>query len=126
MTDERRRTGARAEDLACRSLQARGYKILERNVRAPFGEIDLVAQDGNTLVFVEVRSASSARFGAPQESVTQAKQTRLTRLAQWYLVTRRLSGRAARFDVVAVVFAPDGESARVDVIRDAFEGKGAF
>lgn len=118
MTDPRRSIGARAEDLACRVLEARGYKILERNVRAPFGEIDVVARDGATIVFVEVRARSSTRFGLPCESVGPAKRARLVRLAQWYLLTRRLEGRAVRFDILSVT------AGRVDILRDAFEAPG--
>ena len=97
--------GARAERAAEEFLKSRGWRILERNYRTRLGEIDLVARDGDTVVFVEVRARSSTAFGTPQETVTREKRRRLVRTAQAYAQSRRLDV-PLRFDVVA--FSPEG------------------
>ena len=115
-----RPSGADGEDLACAWLQARGLRLRERNYRSRRGEIDLIMQDGDQLVFVEVRYRASSRYGSAAESVTAAKQTRLISAASQYLQGQ--SGtRACRFDVLALSGAK-GE--RVDWIRDAFQAAG--
>ena len=99
-----RRTRARwGEGIAAAWLRLKGYRIEARNWRCPQGELDLVARDGDTLVFVEVKTRTSASAGAPEEAVDRRKQARLVRLAQAYLA--RLGGEPppCRFDVVAVV-----------------------
>jgi putative endonuclease len=93
--------------------------VLAQNVRCPLGEIDLVARDGPTLVFVEVKSRSSAAFGLPQEAVTKDKQRRLTRLAWWYLKMHRLQHCSARFDVIAITWQETDP--RINWIVNAFE-----
>jgi len=98
----RQQRGRKGEFLAGEFLQSRGLRIICRNFRCPIGEIDLIAWDEETIVFVEVRSRYSANYGLPQESITKTKQRRLTRLAQWYLKQNRLEGKPARFDVVAI------------------------
>ena len=97
--------GERAERAAEEFLKSRGWRILERNFRTRFGEIDLVARDGDTVVFVEVRSRSSSAFGAPQETVTAAKRRRLIKTAQAWAQRRGLDS-PMRFDVVAL--SPEG------------------
>jgi putative endonuclease len=107
-------SGARAEDLCAQLLQGAGLRLLARNWRCRHGEIDLIAEEGGTLVFAEVRMRSGSGFGGAAESVTTAKRQRLLAAARLYL-----SGRAetpARFDV----FLVDGAAARVQWIRDAF------
>lgn len=110
--------GARAEREAAEFLAARGFRILERNFRCPFGEIDLVARDGATVVFVEVRYRSSDRFGAPAETVGALKRRRLIRAAQAFAQSRGLDA-AQRFDVVALT--PSGATH----IPDAFSADDA-
>lgn len=122
MTDRRRiEFGAVGEAAAVAALKRRGYKILARNVRARFGELDVVAQEGKTLCFVEIKARRSTAFGLPQEAVTRRKQWHLVRLAQWYLKSKRLTGRSARFDVVALLVGRDGRATHVEVIPNAFE-----
>jgi putative endonuclease len=96
-------------------------KIVARNARCALGEIDMVVRDGKTIVFVEVKSRFGAGYGAPQESITPAKQRKLTRLAQWYLKQHRLEGQPARFDVVAVTWR--GEESELIWIANAFEAR---
>ncbi|MHB8764523.1 MAG: YraN family protein, partial [Deferrisomatales bacterium] len=101
-----RRVGDLGEDLAARHLRSLGYRILERNYRCPLGEIDCVAVEGRTLVFLEVKTRRSARYGGPLEAVDRSKRRRLTRLARHYLMEKRLGEVPQRFDVVAVWLDP--------------------
>lgn len=117
--ETRHRKGTISEGVAAEFLKQHGLEILERNFRCPLGEIDLVAQDGKTVVFVEVRSRYGTGYGLPQESVTSHKQKRLTRLAQWYLKARRLEREPARFDVVGILWR--NREPEVTWIVDAFE-----
>ena len=108
-------SGAQAEDLACAHLERAGLKLLARNYRCPQGEIDLVMDDRDALVFVEVRYRRTNAFGTPAETVDRRKQARLQAAAGHYLLTHS-ADRACRFDVVAV----SGRDARIDWLRDAF------
>jgi len=115
----RRDRGADAEELAWRHLEGAGYVLIEKNARSRLGEIDLVVERGGTLVFVEVRSRSSRRFGTAFESVDARKQRRLGRLALAYLQRRRFLDRRARFDVIAVEWQ-DG-APMIDHLENAFD-----
>ena len=112
--------GRAAEDLAERHLRERGLAIVGRNVRSRHGEIDLVARDGATVVFVEVRLRRPGRFGDAADSITTAKRARLVAAAHEYLA--RLPGSpACRFDAVLL----DGlDAKRVVWVRDAFDAGG--
>jgi putative endonuclease len=94
--------GLRGENVAARFLQRLGYKIVGRHVCLPSGELDLVAVDGRTIVFVEVKTRESDQHSRPDEAVTPDKQRRLTRLAVTYLKRHRLHDYPARFDVVGM------------------------
>jgi putative endonuclease len=102
MTLARSRFGKTGEDLACRELQRRGYVILARRWRRRQGEIDIIARDGATVVFVEVKARAGHAFGEAVEAVTALKQRRLVQLARLYLVTQHRLDCACRFDVVAI------------------------
>jgi putative endonuclease len=119
MSLARRNTGRRGEELASAYLQAAGYRILERNYRCVFGEIDIVAEEGQTLVFAEVKSRRSGSYGDPQLAVGLQKQKKVSRVALHYLKERGLQDRCARFDVVAVKLWP--AESRIELIRNAFE-----
>jgi len=112
------RRGQAAENLALRFLQARGLSLLERNYRWRGGEIDLIMQDRDSVVFVEVRLRRNQRYGGALASIDQGKQKRLIQGAQHYLIRHRLDS-AARFDVMALT--PDKGGFIVDWIRDAFQ-----
>jgi len=112
--------GAAGEAAAAAWLEARGYQILDHNVRTRFGEIDLVARIGDVIVFVEVKSRTSARFGHPSEAVTAGKQHRLARLASGYLHVKGLDDHLARFDAVAVQLDARGGVIALEHIPDAF------
>lgn len=109
------RSGARAEQLCAELLRRSGLRIVARNWHCRHGEIDLIAEDGAVVVFVEVRLRSSAAFGGAGESITAAKRARLLAAARLYLAGRR--ERACRFDVLLL---DAHEAACVDWIRDAF------
>ncbi|MDE2038700.1 MAG: YraN family protein [Elusimicrobia bacterium] len=108
-----RELGDQAEERAAAYLAGRGYRILERNFRCRMGELDIIARSGDTVVFVEVRRRSSARFGLPQETVGPAKRRKLLRAAAFYAQQRGLDC-PQRFDVVAE--GPDG----LEHIENAF------
>ena len=124
MTFARQRLGRRAEDLVAARLERSGWRLVGRNVRLPSGELDIVALDASTLVFIEVKAG---RLGTtigpelPAHAVGRRKQLKLRRLAREWIAERRgpsgVSGY--RFDVVGVSFGPDG-LADVDHIRNAF------
>ncbi|MFB3925281.1 MAG: YraN family protein [Syntrophales bacterium] len=114
--------GKSGEDIAISSLKRAGYRIVERNYRCLFGEIDIVARDADTIVFLEVKSRRTGKFGAPQEAVGPAKQAKLSMIALNYLKQKRLDTISARFDVVAVWMPPGGEF-RAKIIKNAFDLK---
>ena len=100
--DRRRQTGRRGEEIAAAYLVEKGYKVVQRNWTCPSGELDLIMEDGDTLVFVEVRTRRGNRFGTAEESVTPAKQARLIELSGAYLQEMTPAHPAWRIDVVAV------------------------
>ncbi len=119
MTKDRIRTGREGEAIAVRYLEKEGYRVVERNYRCVFGEMDIVARDGRTCVFVEVKSRKSERFGDPGLAVDRRKQRKMSSVAMCYLKEKRLLGRPSRFDVVTVLFTP--QETRVELIRNAFD-----
>jgi putative endonuclease len=120
----RKLLGNRGEGAAARHLRSQGYRILARQWLTRWGEFDLIALDGETVVFVEVKTRRSNAAGHPAEAVTRDKQVRMTRQALVYLKRHRWLERRARFDVVAVVW-PDGAKApSVEHFRNAFEPVG--
>lgn len=109
--------GKQAEDLACRYLQARGLQLLQRNYRSKRGEIDLILQDTDSLVFVEVRYRQQPGFGTAAESVDARKQSKLLACARHFLQANAGSAdQPCRFDVVSV----NGASNEIDWIQNAF------
>ena len=120
MTQARLSLGKHGEDLACRELRRRGYAILARRYRARWGEIDIVAREDDTLVFVEVKTRRNAGFGGPSAAVNFTKQRRLINMARSYLMGVQGPEPPCRFDVVGVTVAT-GEQPGVEVIVNAFE-----
>ena len=117
-TDARQTLGILGEDLACAELQRRGYAILARRYRTRYGEIDVIAREGDTIVFVEVKARETQRFGGAAAAVTGWKQRRITRMALDFLARGRMAERPCRFDVVAIQFQ-DGK-ALIEVYANAF------
>lgn len=116
----------RGEDAAARFLKRLGYRILARRDRVDLGEIDLIALDGRTIVFVEVKTRESAETGHPAEAVDHSKQRRLTRLAIAYLKRHGLLGHAARFDVVAVTWPKGARRPTIEHFPNAFPAVGQW
>ncbi|HHL39875.1 MAG TPA: YraN family protein [Deltaproteobacteria bacterium] len=111
--------GRRGEDEAARLLTARGYRILARNYRTRRGEVDIVAADGDAIVFVEVKTRAGAGFGAPAAAVDARKMRRMTLASRAFLALHGLEDRPARFDVVSVEIR-DGRT-RCELIKNAFD-----
>lgn len=119
MPTQRDEFGLRGERIAERYLRKAGLKILARRFDTPVGELDLVFLDGQTIVFVEVKTQRDRKLLDPYERVTIPKQRKLTSAARWFLKARRFADRPCRFDVISVVAPEDGEP-MVQHIRDAF------
>lgn len=112
--------GQRGEEAAERLLKGLGYRVLERNLRTRHGELDLVCRQGDTLVFVEVKTRKAGSRAAPHQALTPAKRVRLVRAAAEYLSGRDLWGSPCRFDLVEVV-APGTAGQTLRVIPNAFD-----
>lgn len=117
--DRRRRLGGAGEEVACRFLEEKGLKILDRNWRTGSGELDIVAGDGTTVVFVEVKTRLNTSYGEPEESITREKIERIRRLAIAYMNESGLKG-GMRFDVISVLPDDTGEEWSVRHLKDAF------
>jgi putative endonuclease len=118
--DHRQSLGKLGENLACAALIQRGYAILARRYRTRLGEIDIVARDGATLVFIEVKARAGDEFGGAAAAVTAWKRRRIALMAVDYVARHRLENRPCRFDVVTVDVA-EGKPPRVEIYTHAFE-----
>jgi putative endonuclease len=116
---QKKELGKRGEDLAFRFLKKKGYRIIETNYVCKMGEMDLIAKEKDTLVFIEVKTRTSTMFGPPQLAVNSSKQRQLSKVALYYLKEKRLEDVKARFDVVAILLGQKGEE--IELIRDAFD-----
>ncbi|CAN2039027.1 putative endonuclease [Candidatus Magnetomoraceae bacterium gMMP-15] len=119
MTHRRQRFGQQGEDIAVSLLEKKGYKILERNYRTRLGEIDIIAMDGDTIAFVEVKIRRTKEFGKPKYAVTYKKQRKISITALSYLKENKKMNQRARFDVVSI-FTSFGEP-EIEIIKNAFE-----
>ena len=119
MKTKRQKFGEQGEALAVRHLKKAGYKIIETNYRTRLGEIDIIAKDKDTIVFVEVKTRTSVHFGSPKWAVTPQKQKKISMVALCYLKATDQSTARARFDVVAVISNRD--KPQVEIIKNAFE-----
>jgi len=111
-------TGPQGEELAARLLRKNGYRILERNFRTGIGEIDIIAMEKGTLVFIEVKTRTSDAFGTPFEAVTRRKRDKIKKTALLYLKNLRREV-PVRFDVVSIMLS--GSTEKMEIMRDAFE-----
>jgi putative endonuclease len=122
MKDTSKALGFRGEDLAVKYLKKKGFKVIERNYRCQCGEIDLIAREKNTLVFIEIKARSSSDFGLPQEAVGRFKQRKMIEAARTFMAERHVTEDIpARFDVVAIRLTPSGPD--IELIKDAFQGE---
>lgn len=102
-------TGKKGEELACRFITEKGFRIIERNFRFHKGEIDIIAKDNETLVFIEVKYRQNLEYGTPEEAITREKIRQLRNLAKAYLFERKISNVACRFDVIAILEVNKGK-----------------
>jgi putative endonuclease len=114
--------GKKGEDAAADHLARLGYAVRAHNVRTPYGELDLIAANGDGTVFVEVKSRRSRTHGLPEEAVTARKKSRLLASAQHYLQANGLSDSPWRIDVVAVEYDRSGSVKRIEVFENAVGG----
>ncbi|MCP4689947.1 MAG: YraN family protein [Desulfobacterales bacterium] len=119
MVTSRQTFGSKSEALAARLLKKKGYKILERNYRNKLGEIDIIAKEKGSIVFVEVKARKSNRFGPPKLAVTLDKQRKISKTALYYLKTTNQFRVKARFDVVSIRFFSD--EPEIEIIKNAFD-----
>src|ERR1700681_847907 len=122
MSRSRVALGKIGEDLACRELQRRGYAILARRYRRRTGELDIIARDGPTVVFIEVKAREGRKFGDAVDGVTGVKRRRMTRVATEYLVRHRLTDCPCRFDVVSIHI--ENEQPVIELYQKAFSPNG--
>ena len=119
MSEERMALGRWGEDEAAHFLRRNGLKILQRNYRAPVGEIDIVARHRKQLVFVEVKARRTTYYGTPLEAVGERKQRQIIRAAQWYISEHKVDKLQPRFDVIEVMPGLHGQ-ALIDYVPNAF------
>ena len=116
--------GKNSEEIAAQFLLSKGYRILERNYRTPRGELDIIAVDGDAIVFVEVKARRGMGFGEPVWAVDRKKQQHLIKASLFYLARKRIQNRSCRFDIVVIQETRDGKR-KIDLIYNALEVEGA-
>ena len=119
MQNKPQKFGEKSEDLAAWYLKKNGYKIIEQNYRNKLGEIDIIAREKQTIVFVEVKSRRSIRYGSPKWAVTPQKQRMISMVALHYLKASKQTDAKARFDVVAIISNRD--EPRIEIVKNAFD-----
>ena len=110
--------GKKGEEVALSYLKSKKYKIIEKNLRNRFGEIDIIAKDKGTLVFIEVKTRTSEAFGTPIQGINERKQERLKQLAMRYLAEKGLIDQEVRFDVLGIL--QTGKETKIEHIPNAF------
>ncbi len=123
---KRHETGILGEKIACEYLGKRGYDVIETNYRCPEGEIDIIARQRETLVFVEVRTKRNRKFGSPEESITKIKKERLKAAAAHYGQDRENLPDARRIDMVAIDMGKNGRPQRIEIIENAVSEEQGF
>lgn len=118
--------GAFGEDLACNYLESKGYRILERNFNCKVGELDIIAMEGDNLVFIEVKSRTSTGYGNPSEAVSYTKQKRIVKAALFFMTKHKLFDYMSRFDVIEVMTDGTKENSSINLIKNAFEYSGKY
>lgn len=119
MRESTRNMGQQGENMAFSYICQQGYRVVERNYRCPYGEVDLIAKDGEIFVFIEVKSRQSTLFGQPEEAVDFKKRKKLSTVALWYLAEKKIDNYHARFDVVSILLSKQPPEIRL--FRDAFD-----
>jgi len=119
MTRERLELGKRGEDLALKKIKRLGYKFITRNYRCPLGEIDIIARDGDCLVFLEIKTRKGRSTGYAKEAVDKRKRRQISKVALTYMKVNDCYDERARFDVVAININEGNEE--IEIIKNAFE-----
>jgi putative endonuclease len=119
MVNTRKKLGNRGERIAASFLRKQGCQIIEKNYHSRLGEIDIVAKEGESIVFVEVKTRRSTDFGLPEEALSYDKRRRLSKLALNYLAHRRIEGSNCRFDVVSILM-DNNKVKHIELIKNAF------
>lgn len=119
IVDSRKKLGNKGEKRAANFLRKQGYQIIEKNYHSLLGEIDIVAKEGESIVFVEVKTRRSTDFGLPEEALSYDKRRRLSKLALNYLAHRRIEGSNCRFDVVSILM-DNNKVKHIELIKNAF------
>ena len=112
--------GTKGEHLAVKFLKKKGYKILQRNYRCRIGEIDIVCYDHGTIVFVEVKTRRSDKYGQPEISVTEAKKRQIIKIASHYVAEKKIEGIDLRFDAVSIFYSPNEKHPTITLFTNAF------
>ncbi len=121
MTQERLHFGKEGEKAAVKFLKKKGYRFIEKNYRNKTGEIDIVAEQDEVLVFVEVKSRTDAEYGEPLEAVTPHKQRKICQVARGFMTQHRIESRDCRFDVVGIKGNPSQPKTwEIELVQDAF------
>lgn len=115
----KRVTGSKGEEIACEFISGLGYKIIQRNYQFGHGEIDIIAKDGNTLVFIEVKYRKNLEFGPPELAITKGKQNQIKKTAAAYLWEKNLTDTDSRVDVIAILY-PKDQKPKINHIINAF------
>lgn len=115
----KRKTGSKGEDIACEFISGLGYKILDRNYQFGHGEIDIIAMDGETLVFIEVKYRKNLEFGPPELAITRSKQNQIKKTASAYLWENEIKDKTSRIDVIAILQLPE-QKPKINHILNAF------
>lgn len=116
---DRRVAGKKGEELAVKFLKKAGYNILEKNFRSRLGEVDIIAEEKGSLVFIEVKSRASRQFGDPKEAITEQKKRQISKTALGFMNRHKLFGQQARFDVVTIQFV-NGKP-QFELVKNAFD-----
>lgn len=109
--------GQRGEEIACKALKKKGYRILDKNFSCRHGELDIIAEDHGVVCFIEVKARSSEDYGLPEEAVTHWKKQKLLNTAFVYIEKKKIVNRDMRFDIISV----DLKSSKARILKDAFE-----
>ena len=121
MTKERLDLGRRGEALALNKIKSLGYQCVASNYRCSLGEVDLIARDGDTIVFIEIKTRKGRSLGYAKEAIHEKKKRQLSKVALAYLKSNGLLGCKARFDVVAVQVSAEQEGVDIELVRNAFD-----
>ncbi len=121
MLDSRKEVGNKGEKLAAKFLKRKGYKIIQRNYKCKLGEIDIIAEQDRTIVFVEVKTRRTQEFGPPQNAITAAKRSQISKVALFYIREKKFVDQSCRFDVIGITFSPESRKPRIEHIENAFQ-----